>query len=214
MKTKKTNQESTNSTQKNVEQKSYNWQNGANSSIGAAIGVAAGSMAQTAFATEPVTEGPVQPPHTDTPTVTSEVPLTNEPIAPQKPDTPATPIMPGNSNDEPHNEDTISVVSYETVTCEDGSQMDIAGVIVNGQETLVVDIDRDGIADAMVADMDNNGIITDNEVINIEEAGIRMEGLSMATTQATGVNEDATLLADNDPIPDYINDADVTGYMA
>ena len=106
MKTKKTNQESTNSTQKNVEQKSYNWQNGASSSIGAAIGVAAGSMAQTAFATEPVTEGPVQPPHTDTPTVTSEVPLTNEPIAPQKPDTPATPIMPGNSNDEPHNEDT------------------------------------------------------------------------------------------------------------
>ena len=194
MKTKKTNQESTNSTQKNVEQKSYNWQNGASSSIGAAIGVAAGSMAQTAFATEPVTEGLVQPPHTDTPTVTSEVPLTNEPIAPQKPDTPATPIMPGNSNDEP--------------------QMDIAGVIVNGQETLVVDIDRDGIADAMVADMDNNGIITDNEVINIEEAGIRMEGLSMATTQATGVNEDATLLADNDPIPDYINDADVTGYMA
>ena len=95
MKTKKTNQESTNSTQKNVEQKSYNWQNGASSSIGAAIGVAAGSMAQTAFATEPVTEGPVQPPHTDTPTVTSEVPLTNEPIAPQKPDTPATPIMPG-----------------------------------------------------------------------------------------------------------------------
>ena len=185
MKTKKTNQESTNSTQKNVEQKSYNWQNGASSSIGAAIGVAAGSMAQTAFATEPVTEGLVQPPHTDTPTVTSEVPLTNEPIAPQKPDTPATPIMPGNSNDEPHNEDTISVVSYETVTCEDGSQMDIAGVIVNGQETLVVDIDRDGIADAMVADMDNNGIITDNEVINIEEAGIRMEGLSMATTQAT-----------------------------
>ena len=160
MKTKKTNQESTNSTQKNVEQKSYNWQNGASSSIGAAIGVAAGSMAQTAFATEPVTEGLVQPPHTDTPTVTSEVPLTNEPIAPQKPDTPATPIMPGNSNDEPHNEDTISVVSYETVTCEDGSQMDIAGVIVNGQETLVVDIDRDGIADAMVADMDNNGIIT------------------------------------------------------
>ena len=63
MKTKKTNQESTNSTQKNVEQKSYNWQNGASSSIGAAIGVAAGSMAQTAFATEPVTEGPVQPPH-------------------------------------------------------------------------------------------------------------------------------------------------------
>ena len=56
MKTKKTNQESTNSTQKNVEQKSYNWQNGASSSIGAAIGVAAGSMAQTAFATEPVTE--------------------------------------------------------------------------------------------------------------------------------------------------------------
>ena len=76
MKTKKTNQESTNSTQKNVEQKSYNWQNGASSSIGAAIGVAAGSMAQTAFATEPVTEGLVQPPHTDTPTVTSEVPLT------------------------------------------------------------------------------------------------------------------------------------------
>ena len=77
MKTKKTNQESTNSTQKNVEQKSYNWQNGASSSIGAAIGVAAGSMAQTAFATEPVTEGLVQPPHTDTPTVTSEVPLTS-----------------------------------------------------------------------------------------------------------------------------------------
>lgn len=49
MKTKKTNQESTNSTQKNVEQKSYNWQNGASSSIGAAIGVAAGSMAQTAL---------------------------------------------------------------------------------------------------------------------------------------------------------------------
>lgn len=104
MKTKKTNQESTNSTQKNVEQKSYNWQNGASSSIGAAIGVAAGSMAQTAFATEPVTEGLVQPPHTDTPTVTSEVPLTNEPIAPQKPDNPCHTYMPGNATNEPHNE--------------------------------------------------------------------------------------------------------------
>ena len=33
MKTKKTNQESTNSTQKNVEQKSYNWQNDAKTTI-------------------------------------------------------------------------------------------------------------------------------------------------------------------------------------
>ena len=92
--------------------------------------------------------------------------------------------------------------------------MDIAGVLSTDKKLLSLTSTGDGIADAVVADMDNNGIITDNEVINIEEAGIRMEGLSMATTQATGVNEDATLLADNDPIPDYINDADVTGYMA
>lgn len=210
MKNEKTNQEYTDSAETNAGQKSYNWQNGASSSIGAAIGVTVGSMAQTAFATEPTTEGAIQQPYTDTLSVTSEEPSINETVAPQKPDTPTRPTS---IDDEQHNEDAITVVSYERVTCEDGSQMDVAGVIINGQETLVIDVDRDGIADVMVADMDNNGIITDNEVCNIEEAGIEMEGLSIAATQ-TGINEDTTLLADNETMPDYINDADVTGYMA
>lgn len=210
MKTEKTNQENTDSTKTNERQKSTNWQNGASSAIGAAIGVMVGSMGQTAFAAEPVTEEPIQHPHPNTPTTPPEEPLINEPVAPQQPDAPT---RPANIGDEPQNEDTITVVSYETVTCEDGSQMDVADVIISGQETLIIDVDQDGIADVMVADMDNNGIITDNEVADIEEAGIAMEGLSMAVAQ-TGTSEDATLLADNETMPDYVNDADVTGYMA
>lgn len=210
MKTEKTNQKNTGSAKTNVAQKSNNWQSGASSSVGAAIGVTVGSMGQKAFAAEPATEGPVQPPHANIPAATPEESSIHEPVAPQEPEAPATP---GNAGEEPHSEESITVLSYQTITCEDGSLMDVAAVRVNGQEALIIDGDRDGTADIMVIDADHNGIITDDELVDIGEAGINMQNLSMAVTEYD-MNGDATLLTDNRPMPDYINDADVTGYMA
>lgn len=212
MKTEKTNHENKVATETNTEQRSRNWQSGVSSSIGAAVGVAAGSMAQSAFAAEPGTEEEVQPMHTtNTAATTSDIHNAepNSPVTPFATEPTATP----SANNGAETPDNVTVVSYETVTNEDGSQMDVAAVVINGQETVIVDVDQDGLADIMAIDMDGNGTITENEIANIQEENIHMQDLAQAANQ-THFIEDPTLVADAGGMPDYTNDADVAGYMA
>lgn len=208
MKTKEMNEENAKVTGQNK-----NWQSGASSSIGAAAGVVAGSMAQSAFAAEPVVEETVQPPRTANLVAAPAASPDNEVIHATVDDTggtsPATP--PAGVILEPEN--TVTVVAYETVTCEDGSQMDVAGVIVNGQEVIIADVNHNGEADLMAMDLDGNGMISENEIANVQNEHIQMNDLANAAAQ-TNVMEDPALTADGGCGPDYTNDADVTGYMA
>lgn len=98
----------------------------------------------------------------------------------------------------------VEVEAYETISNEDGSQMDLAVVSVDGQEMGIYDVNQDGTADLMAAD-DNNQQIEDNEIHDISSEGFSMQPL----------HDD--YIAQNDPAmqgPDYINDGDVDNYMA
>lgn len=105
-------------------------------------------------------------------------------------------------------EPTVEVVAYETVDNEDGTQSDIAVVAVDGTPVLVADMDKDGTADLMAVDLNENGTIEDEEIIDISESNIAMEPLQ----QAAEMNND-NMIADGVE-PDYINDANVDDYIA
>ena len=99
----------------------------------------------------------------------------------------------------------VEVLAYETVPGADGSQMDLAVVSVNGQEMGIYDVNVDGTADLLAVDENNNQQIDDNEIHDISSQNVSMQAL----------HDD--YIAQNDPSMqglDYINDGDVTNYMA
>ena len=109
---------------------------------------------------------------------------------------------PVNSDPDPE----VEVVSYDRVTNDDGSQMDVAVLNVNGNEVGVIDANLDGEADALVCDANQNGEIEDGEIENVQGQGISMQPFQ----DAAGFDPQ---FAQND-LPDYVNDADVDTYMA
>ncbi|MBQ6882289.1 MAG: hypothetical protein IJN55_06960 [Alistipes sp.] len=81
----------------------------------------------------------------------------------------------------------------------------VGAVTVDGEEVLLIDVDTDGTFDALVADANHDGEISDNEIVDITE-----ENLSVADVAAAAGVEDPTY-ASYEGEPDYVNDAD-TGY--
>lgn len=101
----------------------------------------------------------------------------------------------------------VEVLGYDRVTNEDGSQMDIAVLGIDGYEVGVIDADLDGEADALMCDFNQNGIIEEGEIEIVQGQGVAMQPLA----DAAGFSPQ---FAQND-LPDYVNDADVdTYYMA
>lgn len=118
----------------------------------------------------------------------SQIPSEQEPLTPPIP------------------ESGIEVIGYDRVTNEDGSQMDIAVLDVDGNEIGVVDVNIDGEADALICDVNNNGVIEEGEMQVVQGEGIEMQPLQ----EAAGFDP---LYAQND-LPDYVNDANTDTYMA
>lgn len=84
---------------------------------------------------------------------------------------------------------------------QDGIVENVALVEIEGDEVLLVDIDREGTADAMIADVDGDG---QNEIVDISDENIAMPSMS----------DGDMYLAQADSEPDYMNDADVDMYDA
>lgn len=106
----------------------------------------------------------------------------------------------------------VQVLDYQTITGADGQQMDAALVNISGNHALIVDADRDGVADALVADANNNGQIDNDEVVDIS-----MHQLSMSELQAAANPDpaaDPNVMAQNAYNSDYENNANVDDYMA
>ena len=145
-----------------------------------------------------VEEEPIHKPEPSKPEPTKTEPTKTEPTKtePEKQD-------PVNTNPP---KDEVEVIGYERVTNDDGSQVDIAVLNVNGNEVGVIDANLDGEADAIMCDINHNGIIEEGEVEIVQGQGIAMAPLA----DAAGFNPQ---FAQND-LPDYINDAEVDTYMA
>lgn len=124
---------------------------------------------------------------------------------PQKPDpvAPEPPLV----TPEPIDGDEIQVLSYDTITDNDGNEMDVAVVSASGQEIIIADVDQDGTADLMASDLNSNGQLEENEIVDVSEDNIAMQPLE----EAANANDD--MIAQTDDI-DYINNADVNDYMA
>ncbi len=184
---------------------------GASTAAGATAGVVIGAaITPNTAEAEVVTPEPApqpapapKPTHQSTSTTAQTHEHNQTPQTPQA-ETPTTPSTP-TSPQKPENND-IEVLSYDRVTNEDGSQMDIAVLNVNGNEVGVIDANLDGEADALMCDLNQNGVIEEGEIEIVQGQGIAMQPLA----DAAGFNPQ---FAQND-LPDYVNDADVDTYMA
>lgn len=205
MKTKSMNPENgQNKQEQQGKQSAGNWATGTSAAIGAAVGVVGGNAVQSVAAAEPVAEveHPVITPAGDQPEVQVEVtPEVQPEVRPQNV-TPEVPVSDPN----------VTLVSCETVVGADGMPMDVAVFNVDGTEVAAVDIDRNGTVDAVVADLNGDGVLTPNEILDVRDENVQMADLVNSTSDC--IVEDPTLLAHNDGLPDYTNNADVSDFMA
>lgn len=171
---------------------------GASTAVGATAGVIIGSIVTpgSAAAAEVVTPEPGQ-------VQVEQVHVVPETVEPAKPE-PAKqePGTSGTATPEPE----VEVVGYDRIANEDGSQMDVAVLNVNGHEVGVIDTNLDGAADVLVCDVNQNGVIEQGEMQLVQGQDIAMQPLQ----DAAGFSPQ---FAQNN-LPDYVNDADVDTYMA
>lgn len=200
---------------------------GMSSTVGAAAGVVAGSVISSevnaaeipvspeeeqeveVVSSQPSRTGGSTTHHNPTPAPEPEPTPEPEPDPEPEPRPEPTPQpepepTPGPTPEEPE----IEVVSYETVTNEDGSQMDVAVVNTQGQTVMIADVDQNGIADVMASDLNNNGQLDNGEIVDISEQNIAMQPLQEVAN--IGGNE---MIAQTNDV-DYINDANVDDYIA
>ena len=101
----------------------------------------------------------------------------------------------------------IKVLGVEAVTDAQGNPMTVAGIEVNGEQALLVDVDNDGTMDVIMVDENSDGQLSENEIYDFSDANVSVEDLQ----QHLAMQQDPHgLLACNDGMPDYVNDADVS----
>lgn len=161
--------------------------------------VAATTSHVTPVNVEPIAPDPIPAPGTD--------PL---PVPDPDPEpTPGPNVMPASTLSP-----DVQVLDYQTITGADGQQMDAALVNISGNHALIVDADRDGVADALVADANNNGQIDNDEVVDISMHQLSMSELQAAANPDPVADPDPNVMAQNAYNSDYENNANVDDYMA
>lgn len=103
----------------------------------------------------------------------------------------------------------VRVVGVQAVQNEDGSQAIVAGLELDGDQAMVVDVNSDGTINLFIHDDNGDGQISDDEVHDITADNVSTQAI-IDDALAQQANEDL-YYASNDT-PDYMNDAD-TGYI-
>lgn len=119
---------------------------------------------------------------------------------------------PGYPNPEPEPDlpDGVEVLGYETVQGENGTLSDVAVLDVNGEMAMVIDVDRDGEADAIISDLNHDGEYQENEVVDISGQGLQMAPFEQAASEPLPGLTPGGEIADNGP--DYTNDANIDDF--
>ncbi|MCI6081811.1 MAG: hypothetical protein MR724_09705 [Prevotella sp.] len=192
---------------------------GMSSTVGAAVGVVVGSIisSEVNAAEIPGAEIPVTPEEEQDVEVVSSQPSKTGGSTPShnptpnptpEPATEPNPTPEPTPASEPRPESEIEVVSYETVTNEDGSQIDVAVVNAQGQAVMIADVDQNGVADIMASDLNYNGQLDNGEIVDVSDQNIAMQPLQDAA------NMNGNNMVAQTGEPDYINDANVDDYIA
>lgn len=109
----------------------------------------------------------------------------------------------------------VQIVGADDIVNEDGSVITVGAAIVDGREVYVVDVDHDGVFDVAGVDVNENGSLDDDEIIDISADNLQV---STFRTDEEDVPADEIpqddLYADNsdsstysDDMSDYTNDA-------
>lgn len=182
---------------------------GMSSAIGAAAGVLAGSLISNDLHATEVDEGHLVEEDVEVVTIENHSvagPETEEiQIISSDPTQPSASITPEVDGQE---EPRIQVLSYDTLLTDDGTEVDVALVDIEGQVIAFGDMNQDGIADIAFSDLNGNCIPEPNEIEDVSGWGISMNMLHDAVTDT-----DCLLMAQTADI-DYTNDANVDAYYA
>ena len=101
----------------------------------------------------------------------------------------------------------VKVLGVEAVVDDYGNEMVVAGIEVDGEQALLVDVDNDGTMDALIVDDNYDGQIDPyQEIYDISDCDIDTNDLMQGMAEQ---NPDM-YMAYNDDMPDYMNDADVS----
>lgn len=179
---------------------------GASAAVGSTIGMVAGTFIDSELHAAEVVPTPMPEPAPapmPSSTISEETPVAVTSVQEETVTEPVSQSQHNNSN----NNTEIEVMAYETVTDEYGNEMDVALLDVDGQQVMLFDVDKDGTADVMVADANSDNMIDDNEIVDVVDYNISMDTFE----KEMGNDYTNESLAYND---DYVNDADVTDFMA
>ena len=187
---------------------------GMSSTVGAAVGVVAGSIisSEVNAAEIPAAEIPVTPEEEqDVEVVSSQPSKTGGSTPSHNPTSHPTPQPATEPNPTPEPtpaSEPRPVSEIEVVTNEDGSQIDVAVVNAQGQAVMIADVDQNGVADIMASDLNYNGQLDNGEIVDVSDQNIAMQPLQDAA------NMNGNNMVAQTGEPDYINDANVDDYIA
>lgn len=102
------------------------------------------------------------------------------------------------NDDDPVVGDETSDVEILGIMRDEETGGHIAGVVVDGQEAVLIDVDGDNVFDVMAADLNGDGEISSDEILDISEDNLTTDQLDPA------FNDD--MFASNDGETDYINE--------
>ena len=103
------------------------------------------------------------------------------------------------------NDSEVRVVGVQAFQNEDGSQAIVAGLELDGDRALVVDVNSDGTMDLFIHDDNRDGQISDEEIHDITADNVSTQAVIDDYAVQAGQND--LYMANND-MPDYMNDAD------
>lgn len=107
------------------------------------------------------------------------------------------------------NDSEVRVVGVQAFQNEDGSQAIVAGLELDGDRALVVDVNSDGTMDLFIHDDNRDGQISNEEIHDITAENVPTQ--AVIDEYAVQAGHDELYMANND-MDDYMNDAD-TGLM-
>lgn len=216
----------------NKENAKQNIASGMSSTIGAAVGVVAGTMASNEMHAAESDEATVTDATPAEETADEDVPVVDvdpaqapaaepageevvaQPVAQPVAEPTAQPAAePATPQAQPAGQtpEDVQVLDYQTVDNGQGGQADVAVITDGTTQAVVIDADRDGIADVMAVDQNHDGQLSDNEIINLEGHNVAMQPLQ-EMAHANDPNDG--MMAQNASYePDYVNDANVDGYV-